>query len=571
MKRSISMMSLPLLAGCLIASSAMGYDGDCLFMIAWDGVRYDQLDSYTAPHLLGAIKEEGIWLPHLYNAWHTWTSPGHANFHTGNVNLHPNTSEFWMLSHYYPSLMETYLKEHNLSGDDTTWAWVFGNSSNDADWGRSHHAGYNGTFVASRKFAYLEPDTYLWDEVLLPTLESYHPPLFWVDFHEVDYRGHRIKTPEDSLEYREAIRRVDSLTAIIFEYIDTSLVYSGRTNVFITTDHGRHSEGILTGLKDHGCDCNGCRRVFGCLWGPDFKDNVVDYTNYYQTDIAYEFSHILGLRAPHTRNRTLVSGWLDNYVPEDPWPYDPSGGSRISVEDQPCASPDISCSDYGQVHTVWCENQRKIVWRTKYPSWYDPITLTVASDDELLREPRVSCLGTTVTITWQRYRPNNHGFYSWYLEGITSTNGGMVWSTLLTEGFEDAAIMTADVVVGEDGISTYSLVAGTYTAFEGSRDSVGVVSIRKFYDYDPQAWWESGRYPDNNTYQADYVTLERFGSVCVAVCQVYDRVDQNSEIIATWSNVDGNNWRKNWTPITKDTGGSPYIHQRYPSPLVIFK
>jgi hypothetical protein len=573
MKRLSSTNTLPILIGLsmacwLITCLALAYQGEYIFMIAWDGVRYDQLDSYTAPHLLGEISTEGIWLPCMYNAWHTWTSPGHANYFTGNPQFHPNTGRYWKLSHTYPSLMETYLKEHGLSGDDTTMVWVFGNSTNDTDWGRSRHAGYNDTYLASRKFAYIVSDGDLWDKTMLPTLETYHPAMFWVDFHEVDFRGHRIKTPADSLEYREAIRRVDSLTALIFEYIDTSSVYANRTNVFITTDHGRHSEGILTGLKDHGCDCDGCRHVFGCLWGPDFRDNLVDYSYYYQTDIASAIGHVMGLRAPHTRTRTVVSSWFENYAPEEPWPYDPSGGSRISEFSLPCASPDVSLSSNGSAHTIWCENKRQVIYRGKDESWRDPIVLTTAADDELLREPRIASYDDVVTAIWQRYRTNNHGFYSWYLEIALSLDNGYDWPWYITDAFEDAAVITSDVAMGLDGFFSYGMIAGAFTAFEGSRDSVGVVSIRK--STYPWNWSEEARYTENKIYQANYINLDLFGPTCVAVCQAFDRPDQNSEIIATWSTDHGNSWQPAWRPITRDPGGSAYIHEFYPSGLVIY-
>jgi hypothetical protein len=565
---NLAVMIVLLMGAWFATAAAPAYEGDCFFGIAWDGVRYDQLDSYTAPHLLGEIKSEGIWLSHLYNAWHTITSPGHANFHTGTPNLHPNTWDYWYLPHYYPSLMESYLKEHGLSGEDTTWAWVFGNCPNDTDWGSSLHPSYGETFRASHGFTLRMSDTFLFDTMILPTLETYHPAIFWVDFHEVDYKGHRIKTPEDSLEYREAIRRADSLLALLFEYIDTSTVYSGKTNVLIVTDHGRHSEGIQTGLKDHGCDCDGCRHVFGCLWGPDFKDNVVDDAIYYQTDIASAIAHVMGLRAPHTRSRTLVDSWIANYVPEEPWPYNPSGGERISESELPCSSPDLSRSSNGLVHTIWCENQRDVVYRRKDGGeWHAPIVIATAADDELLREPRIACYDSTVTALWQRYRTNNHGFHSWYLETAHSDDGGHTWMWIATNVFEDAAVITSDVIVGLDDISTYSLVGGIYTAFEGGRDSLGLVSIRK--SYEPWVWSEQGRYPDNATYQGNYIDLERFGSKCAVVCQAYDYLDQNSEIIATISSDHGKQWRTRWISISRDGEGSPYAHQYFPSVLIV--
>jgi hypothetical protein len=554
-------------AMALIAETAQAYEGDCFFMIAWDGVRYDQLDSYTAPFLLNVVAPEGIWLPNTYNAWHTWTSPGHTNFFTGNPSFHPNTGITWKLSHYYPSLMEAYLKEHNLTGDDTTWAWVFGNGANDSDWGSSRHASYNDLFKASHGFTFGQQDGVLWETMMQPTLEAYHPAIVWVDFHEVDYWGHLIEGPEDSLEYREAIRRADSLLAIIFQYIDTSSVYAGKTNVLITTDHGRHTSGILTGLRDHGCDCDGCRLVFGCLWGPDFKEDLVDHSYHYQTDIAYVVAHVMGLRAPHARTRTLASGWFSSYVPEDPWPYDPSGGERISTSGLPCSSPDVSCATDGTVHTVWCENQREVIYRGKHTTWRDPIVLARAAEDELLREPRISCYGNVVGALWQRYRTNDLGFHCWYLEMSASLDGGVHWSYPFTNILEDSGILTSDLVLGQDNTSVYGLVGGVYTAFGGSRDSIGVVNIVKVYD--PNIWSEVAKYTAE-TYQANYLNLERFGPLCVAVCQAYDTLDRNSEILATWSNDDGENWEPNWIPITFDTGGSPYMHQHFPSGLLTF-
>jgi hypothetical protein len=561
-------VSVPLILICVsVAGSALAYEGDCFFGIAWEGVRYDQLDLYTAPHLLSEIKRDGVWLANMYNAWHTWTSPSHPNYFTGNANLYPNTGTTWKLPHYYPSVMESFLKEHGLSGEDSIWVWIFGNSTSGCEWGRSRHPDYNDTYIVPNRYLSSRPDYELWDTEILPVLETYHPAMIWVDFHEVDYRGHRIKTPADSLEYREAIRRVDSLTAIIFEYIDTSSVYSGRTNVLLTTSHGRHSEGIGTGIRDHGCDCDGCRHVFGCLWGPDFKENLVDDAPCYQTDIGYAMAHVMGLSAPHTRTRTLVEDWLIQPEVQNPSPFSLQGEVRISESGLPCSSPDVARSPGGKVHTVWCENQREIVYRCKDDGWRDPVVLASTLEDELFREPRISHYGSVVACSWQRYWTNNHGFHSWYLEMVASVDGGMNWTPIIAEGFEDEAIITGDLVLGRDEESIYCLVAGVFTAHEGNRDSIGSLKILKFYG--PDDWRVSAGY-DNIVYQANYINMERFGSLCVAVCQAYDRVDQNSEIIATWSANDGDDWRSHWAPVIRDDGGSPYMHQRFPSGLVIF-
>jgi hypothetical protein len=456
-------------------TSAWGYQGKYFFIINWDGMRYDGLDSCTC--LPDSLAPEGIFFSHLYNAWHTWTSPGHANIHTGNPQYYPNVGEHNLdLDHYLPSLLEAYVKERGGTPADSIKAWFFGNSNNDKAWGYSRHPGYpdwggpdSVAIHAARSIHDEVRDSVLWDRYIDSTLNSMQPGLIYIDFHDVDSRGHGI----DSLyldstlaEYYRAIEIVDRVTyRILHEYIPSKDKYRDSTNVLIISDHGRHTDGVSTGLKDHWCDCEGCRHVMALLWGPDFKDNQTVTDTVYQTDFAHTIAHILGLYAPHARTSRIHSEWLDSLESENLF-SPPAAPKPLSADSITSSHPDIAVGKNGRVHVVWCENDRKINHCYKDPNdtlWTHPDSF-LAGEGELMKTPKVAVMRDTVAICWERYTQTSPGvFRSWYLDVIYSFDGGQSMQPV-QEDVLGKAVLNADLVLGVEATGPYALVGACHTA-----------------------------------------------------------------------------------------------------------
>lgn len=581
MKRS---MTFSFLVVILTISVAWGYQGEYLFMINWDGMRYDAIDQGLPQHLLDDLAPEGIFFENICNAWHTITSPGHANFFTGNPNIYPNTAgedcerlgagggkaDKWHLTHYYPSLMETYVKERGDGPADSLLAWVFGNLGNNYGWGYSRHPDYPDptpyTAVhAARKIRLKIYDAQLWDSIRT-VLDTHQPDIFHVDFHNVDTYGHWI--PDSGLAaYHRAIHRVDSITyEILHDYIANSPKYAGKTNVLITSDHGRHSDGINNGLLGHGCDCDGCRRVMGLLWGPDFKEGMTVSEQLYQTDFAHTFAHILGLKAPHARTSRIHTEWLEDPEPEN-WSPQNGGGKPISDDDLTNSSPDIAIAEEGRVHAVWCEDCRVIKYR-HYDNgyWSTTQTLATAGPEELLKTPRVAVKDSKVAVGWERFKEKSPGFQSWYFETVVSFNSGQSWSRILGSVFSDAVIV-ADLIVEKDFSGHYLLVAAAHAPDRGDR-SVGTrFTVRKGRSASNWQTKLSGKFVPS---RPRYLDLNANGPDVFLALEYLWYPHINIEVVGYYSSFHGESW--SWTGpdfITDENACGYYLHDYSPSGLII--
>ena len=82
-------------------------------------------------------------------------------------------------------------------------------------------------------------------------------------------RAHR-----DWTGYLAALQRADSLVYDLWLTIQSDTALAGRTTLFVTNDHGRHDD-AHGGFANHGCGCDGCRRLQMLALGPDFRTGLV--------------------------------------------------------------------------------------------------------------------------------------------------------------------------------------------------------------------------------------------------------------------------------------------------------
>jgi hypothetical protein len=333
----------------------------------------------------------------------------------------------------------------------------------------------------------LRNDPGLWGHVIRPTLDSLGPDVIYIDFHNVDYRGHQISpdSAETLQNYYDAIKTVDELTFhILHTYIDSSDKYRDNTNVLIISDHGRHTDGVDTGLKDHWCDCQGCRHVMGLLWGPDFKDDTTVTETTYQTDFAHTIAHLLGVYAPHARTSRIHSEWVDSLESESLF-LPGQGQEHLSADSVTSSYPDVAVGKNGRVHVVWCENNRKIKHCYKDLDdslWTYPDSF-LAQEGELMKTPRIAALGDTVAICWERYIEDEQetpaGFRSWYLDVAYSFDGAQSVEPV-QENVLGKAVLNADLILGVETTGPYALVGACHTAdHDTSRLPFKTITVHK--------------------------------------------------------------------------------------------
>lgn len=90
------------------------------------------------------------------------------------------------------------------------------------------------------------------------------------------------------------------------EFIQNDPVYSGKTTIFITCDHGRHTDGVAEGFAGHGDDCEGCQRIGMLAIGPDFEAGKVVETPYSQIDIPATIARMLHFKMNHSKGRSML-------------------------------------------------------------------------------------------------------------------------------------------------------------------------------------------------------------------------------------------------------------------------
>jgi hypothetical protein len=99
-------------------------------------------------------------------------------------------------------------------------------------------------------------DLYVWQNARA-RLTAFHPTLTVLYLADVDHAGH-LGVWQD---YTRAIAIADSIVGMLWDFVQGDPIYRNTTTVFVTNDHGRHSDGTGTGFVGHGDGCPGCRRI----------------------------------------------------------------------------------------------------------------------------------------------------------------------------------------------------------------------------------------------------------------------------------------------------------------------
>ena len=95
-------------------------------------------------------------------------------------------------------------------------------------------------------------------------------------------------------------------------FIENDSHYAGKTALFVTYDHGRHSNGILDGYSGHGDDCLGCRKISLLALGPDFRKNVTVENSHTQLDISVTIAKVMKFNMPTSEGVLLEELFQSN-------------------------------------------------------------------------------------------------------------------------------------------------------------------------------------------------------------------------------------------------------------------
>ena len=274
-KLLLILLVFPLVLNSCSKDSLREYKTKNVIIIVVDGVRYSETWGDTThqyiPYFLNEIADFGVVNTSFYNNGETYTTPGFTAITTGNYQEINNSGQ---QSPIYPSILQYLIKNDSIPKES---AWiinskdklaVLGNCKN-ADWKDQHlpslDCGVHGIGSAYRH------DT-LTLARFFDVMSEHHPKLTLLGFREPDFSAHRYSWEN----YLQEIKNTDKYIYRIWNYIQNDPYYSGTTTLFITNDHGLHSDDVGSGFQSHGDGCEGCRHVNFFAYGPDFKDGVID-------------------------------------------------------------------------------------------------------------------------------------------------------------------------------------------------------------------------------------------------------------------------------------------------------
>jgi hypothetical protein len=281
------------------------YQSEYVIVLIIDGPRmsetFDDTSYQYIPNLARVLAPQGVLVKTFRNNGPTYTNAGHTAITTGNYQSINNSG---LELPKNPSMFQYFLKEKNL---DSTHAWVIASkgkldiltNTKNKEWKNqftpASYCGVNGKGLG------YTADKYTWRDAQV-ILKKYHPNLSLINLLEVDSKGHQA----DWNGYLQGLKNTDQIALELWNFIQSDEVYKDKTTLIITNDHGRHLDGKRSGFVNHGCNCEGCRRIYLIALGPDFKSNTVLNNNYEQIDISATIAEILGFSFPISDGKVMT-------------------------------------------------------------------------------------------------------------------------------------------------------------------------------------------------------------------------------------------------------------------------
>ena len=262
-----------------------------------DGARYTETfgdPSHTwIPHIWNDLRPQGTILTNFRNFGTTSTVPGHCALITGTwQDLANDGSE----RPDKPTVFEYYRKWFSEPQSDALV--VSGKAKLEVcAWGT--HPDYGEPYGATASVGYSN-DVAVYNE-LISALQTRHPHLVMACFPQVDWAGHSGVWAD----YVSSIAGADSLAWKTWNYLQSDPFYAGQTFMFVTHDHGRHSD-ENGGFQNHGDQCLGCTRLSFLALGPEVRAGYTSDGLFTQRDLCKTVGQILEFPTPHAEGTVIV-------------------------------------------------------------------------------------------------------------------------------------------------------------------------------------------------------------------------------------------------------------------------
>jgi len=293
---------LVLLNGTLLAQHTR-----YVIVVVIDGVRYTENFGDSThlwiPRMWTYLRPQGVIYTSFSNAGLTETNPGHASIVTGAWQSITNDG---LTRPHAPTVFE-YSRKSLGTGAERNFVVLGKTKLNVLAF--SDHPEYGPAFGATVASAPSELIDQLAADTLKRVLRTNHPTLAVLNLPNTDSVAHG-----GSWEgYLSSVRNADSLIYEIWKAVQNDSLMKGKTTMFVTNDHGRHT----TSFTDHGDGCEGCRHLMLLAIGPDTPAGVVDSMPRTQVDIAPTIGVLLGFATRYSTGRILSSAINTFSYPRD--------------------------------------------------------------------------------------------------------------------------------------------------------------------------------------------------------------------------------------------------------------
>ena len=295
--------------------SAGATRADRVVVVVIDGLRYteslgDPTGTFTPR--MAALCSLGTRVEPFLNDGGTWTSAAIPAswmggwFGSRDTTLDGQGTQYALA----PTFFEAYRRQLDRPATDCVYfiKWV------SSLWRQSFDAAYGPAWWPYTHMAG-SSDTDVWNE-FQATVPLHHPRLVYLYLAGVDGAGHS----GSWAQYTSAIAVADGIVGDLWTWLEADTFYAGRTDVFVTNDHGRHDD-AHGGFQGHGDGCPGCRTIMLLALGPDFAAGRACAGPRSLTDLAPTVGEVLGFTMPWATGSAMT----DLFAPDTGVPPAPPG------------------------------------------------------------------------------------------------------------------------------------------------------------------------------------------------------------------------------------------------------
>lgn len=291
------------------------YITENVIVVIMDGARYSETwgDPTLAhiPNMGINLADESVVISKFYNNGVTSTVPGHTAITTA---YYQNITNDGNQLPDNPSIFQYWTDQ---TGMDSTKAWVITSKdklqvlANCEDenfkekYMPSNNCGVDGKGVGSG----YRSDSLTFN-VVKSVIDEHHPNLMLINFKQPDAFGHTGNWEN----YLAGIESVDNYVYELWNIIQADEIYKDKTTLIVTNDHGRHLDGVSSGFKGHGDDCEGCRHIMFFGIGPDFKAGEILNTHTEQVDIPKTIAALLEFHFLYGEGRVMTELFVPKIV-----------------------------------------------------------------------------------------------------------------------------------------------------------------------------------------------------------------------------------------------------------------